>query len=195
MALKVRHMIRLFVGIPLPENVRQYLHSLAGGLEGSHWISPENMHLTLRFIGEVDEVQAADVYDALSGIDSSAFEISLSGIETFGRGHMVHTIWAAVPDDPALSHLHGKVERALVQSGMEPERRKFTPHITLARVRKSPKGKVAAWLADHGGLKTPTFMVDQFVLFRSHLGHHGAHYETLAEYALTYEAILEAEFS
>ncbi|MBC8270058.1 MAG: RNA 2',3'-cyclic phosphodiesterase [Rhodospirillaceae bacterium] len=188
-------MIRLFVGIPLAQDVRQHLHSLSGGLEGAHWISPENMHLTLRFIGEVDEVQAADINDALSSIDSPAFEISLAGVEAFGRAHMVHTIWAAVPGEPALSHLHGKVERALVQSGLAPERRKFTPHITLARVRKSPKGKAAAWLADHGGFKSPPFTVDHFVLFRSHLGHNGAHYESLAEYALAYEPVLEAELS
>jgi RNA 2',3'-cyclic 3'-phosphodiesterase len=187
-------MIRLFVGIPLPGDVRQHLHSLSGGLEGAHWISPENMHLTLRFIGEVDEVQAADINDALIGIVSPAFEISLSGVEAFGRAHMVHTIWAAVSGEPALSHVHGKVERALVQSGLDPERRKFTPHITLARVRKSPKGKATTWLVEHGGFKTPAFPVEQFVLFRSHLGHHGAHYETLAEYALTHD-VLEAELS
>ncbi|NQU56810.1 MAG: RNA 2',3'-cyclic phosphodiesterase [Rhodospirillales bacterium] len=177
-------MIRLFVGIPLPEDVRQRLHFLAGGLQGAHWISPGNMHLTLRFIGEVDEIQAGDINDTLNGIHSVAFEISLSGIEAFGRSHMVHTIWAAVASEPALIHLQGKVERAMVQVGLEPERRKYTPHVTLARVRKSPKGKVAAWLADHGGLKTPSFTVDEFVLFRSHLGRQGAHYETLTEYPL-----------
>jgi len=177
-------MIRLFVGIPLPENVCQQLHLLAGGLQGAHWISPENMHLTLRFIGEVDEVQAGDIHDALSGIRSPAFEVFLSGIEAFGRSHMVHTIWAGVPGEPALLHLQGKIERAVALSGQEPERRKYTPHVTLARVRKSPKGKAVAWLADHGGLQTPPFAVNKFVLFRSHLGRQGAHYETLAEYAL-----------
>ena len=180
-------MIRLFVGIPLPEEVRQRLHTLSVGLQGARWISPENMHLTLRFIGEVDEVQASDIDDALSGIHGSAFDISLSSIEAFGRSHMVHTIWAAVSGGPALSHLQGKVERALVLSGLEPEHRKYTPHVTLARVRKSPKGKAAIWLAGHEGLTTPPFSVHKFVLFRSHLGRQGAHYEALVEYPLKTE--------
>ena len=177
-------MIRLFVGIPLPLDVREHLHLLAAGLEGAHWISPENMHLTLRFIGDVDEYRADDINDALIGIRDSAFEISLAGIETFGRGYMVHTLWAAVKNEPALTHLQGKVESILVRTGLEPEHRKYTPHVTLARVRKSPKGKVAGWLGDHGGLTAPPFSVDRFVLYRSHLGHGGAHYEAIAEYFL-----------
>jgi 2'-5' RNA ligase len=180
-------MIRLFVGIPLPGNVRQQLNSFASGLQGAHWISPENMHLTLRFIGEVDEVEAGHINDALAAIHCAGFEVSLSGIEAFGRGHMVHTIWAAVSAGPALNHLQGKVERAIVLSGLQPERRKFTPHVTLAQVRKSPKGKATDWLADHGGFKTPPFGIDEFVLFRSHLGRNGAHYETLAAYPLIAE--------
>jgi RNA 2',3'-cyclic 3'-phosphodiesterase len=181
-------MIRLFVGIPLPPDVRQHLHLLAAGLEGAHWISPENMHLTLRFIGEIEEYRADDINDALSAIDEPSFELFLSGIETFGRGHMVHTLWAAIRNEPALVHLQEKLENALVRTGLEPERRKYTPHITLARVKKSPKGKVAGWLADHGGFNLPPFNVDQFVLYRSHLGHHGAYYEAIAEYDLVLEA-------
>ena len=84
--------------------------------------------------------------------------------------------------------LQEKLENALVRTGLEPERRKYTPHITLARVKKSPKGKVAGWLADHGGFNLPPFNVDQFVLYRSHLGHHGAYYEAIAEYDLVLEA-------
>lgn len=184
-------MIRLFVAIPLPADVRRQLHGLSGGLEGAHWISPENMHLTLRFIGAVDEVQGGDIDDALKGIHGPAFEVSLSGIETFGRPHMAHTIWAAVPGAPALTHLQGKIERAMVKTGLEPERRKYTPHVTLARIKKSPQGKLVDWLAGHGGLKTPSFAVDEFVLFRSHLGHQGAYYETLATYGLTREPLLD----
>ena len=181
-------MIRLFVGIPLPEDVRQRLSHLAAGLERAHWISPENMHLTLRFIGEVDEHQGDDIDDGLTSIHVPAFDLSLAGLETFGRGHMVHTIWAGVSSAPELIHLQGKVESALVRSGLQPERRKYTPHVTLARVRKAPKGKVVDWLADHSGLNSPSFLVDRIVLYRSHLGHSGAHYEALAEYELDLEA-------
>lgn len=188
-------MIRLFVGIPLPDDIVQHLHGLAAGLEGAHWISRPNMHLTLRFIGQVDEVQAADINDALSRVHGTAFEASLAGLDAFGRGHMVHTIWAAVNGGAPLSQLQGKVEWAMVQADLEPERRKFTPHVTLARVRKSPKGSAAAWLADHASLIKLPFNVDEFVLFQSHLGRHGAHYEQLAQYPLISERLLEAQLS
>jgi 2'-5' RNA ligase len=97
---------------------------------------------------------------------------------------MVHTLWAAIRANPVLTHLQGNIESALVRVGIEPERRKYTPHVTIARIKKSPKGKVAAWLADHGGFNLPAFDVDQFVLYRSHLGHSGPHYETIARYDL-----------
>ncbi len=181
-------MIRLFVGIPLPGDVRNNLQFLQAGLEGAHWISHENMHLTLRFIGEIEEFQAEDINDALSAIHEPAFDISLTGIETFGRGHMIHTLWVAVLGEQALFHLQGKIESALVRAGLEPERRKYTPHVTLARVKKSPKGKVAGWLSEHGGLNLEPFTADRFVLYRSHLGHNGAHYETIASYDLIMDA-------
>jgi len=177
-------MIRLFVGIPVPPDVRQRLHVLAAGLQGAHWVSPENMHLTLRFIGNVEEYRGDDINDALDAIHEPSFEVTLSGIKTFGRGHMVHTIWADMVREPALLHLQGKIERALIGAGLDAERRKYTPHVTLARVRKSPKGKVAAWLADYGGLNLPPFSVDSFALYRSHQGHGGANYEMISSYDL-----------
>lgn len=177
-------MIRLFVGIPLPEEVRQHLHLIQGGLEGAHWINPASMHVTLRFIGEIDEVQAGHVDEALREIHEPAFDMSLSRLDVFGRGHRVHTLWAGIDAGPELGHLQGKVERAVVQAGLDAQRRKFSPHVTLAKVKKSPKGKVAEWLAGHGGLATEAFTVDKFILYRSHLGHNGAHYEDVAEYFL-----------
>ena len=177
-------MIRLFVGIPVPPDVRQRLHVLAAGLQGARWISPENMHLTLRFIGDVEEHRGDDINDALGAIHEPSFVVALSGIETFGCGHMVHTIWAAIVREPALLHLQGKIERALIGAGLDAEGRKYTPHVTLARVRKSPKGKVAAWLADYGGMNLPPFNVDGFALYSSHLSHSGAHYEMISQYDL-----------
>lgn len=180
-------MIRLFVGLPLPQHIRQHLQMFAAGLEGAHWVSPENMHLTLRFIGKVEEYRTDDINDALESLYAPEFELVLKGLETFGRGHMVHTIWAGVSPQPLLFHLQDKIESALVRAGLEPDHRKYTPHVTLARVRKSPKGKIAQWLSDHGGVMTQPFAVDKFVLYRSHLGNKGAYYETLAEYGLILE--------
>ena len=170
-------MIRLFVGIPVPLDVRQRLQVLAAGLQGAHWISPENMHLTLRFTGD-------DINDALAAIHEPSFEVTLSGIVTFGRGHMVHTIWADIVCESALLHLQGKIERALIGAVLDAEGRKYTPHVTLARVRKSPKGKVTAWLGDYGGMNLRPFSVDGFALYRSRLSHSGAHYEMISQYDL-----------
>ncbi len=177
-------MIRLFVALPLPDSVRRQLQMMASGLEGARWTSPANMHLTLRFIGEVDEVRAEDIDDALGEIREPAFEMALSRMDTFGRGHMVHTLWAGVRAGPELGHLQGKVERALVRAGLPPEQRKFTPHVTLARIKKTPGNKLADWLAAHGGLQTPPFPVNRFALYRSHQGHNGPHYEIVADYGL-----------
>ncbi len=181
-------MIRLFVGIALPADLRRRLAALSTGLPGARWISPENMHLTLYFIGPVEEHLADDIDLALSGIGGSAFSYAISGIETFGRGHQVHTLWARVAADAALPALQAKIEQAMIGLGLEPERRKFTPHITLARTRGAQASKVAEWLQGGGGFTAGPVTVESYVLYRSHLGSGGAHYEVLSEYPLAIEA-------
>jgi len=120
-------MMRLFVALALPDDVRERLHAVQSGLVGGRWIDPANMHLTLRFIGEVTEPDAHDLDLALSGVHAPAFDLSFSGIGHFGRRGNVHSVWARAEKSSALGHLQSKIESVVVRSGMEPEQRKFTP--------------------------------------------------------------------
>lgn len=182
-------MIRLFVGIALPSVIRERLTVASSGLPGARWIDPHNLHLTLRFIGEVEEHLADDIDLSLAAIAGPAFQLQISGIETFARGHQVHTLWARIDPEPALTVLQGKIEQAMIRLGLPPEGRKFTPHITLARIRGAAGARVVQWLETFGGLTAGPIPVGSFVLYRSHLGTGGAHYQALSEYALKSEQL------
>jgi 2'-5' RNA ligase len=184
-------MFRLFVGIAFPDDVRFRLATLCSGLPGAKWIDPENMHLTVRFIGEVGGAQAEDIDSALRRISAPPFDLVISGIDCFETGGKVHTLWAGFEKQPLLLHLYGKVESALVRAGCEPERRKFKPHVTLARFRGSGGGRIGSFVQAYNRFAIGPFQVDRFTLFRSHLGSEKAHYEELAEYSLETSAVAE----
>jgi 2'-5' RNA ligase len=137
-------MIRLFVAIPLPEPVKTQLALLQSGLQGARWIAPGNIHLTLRFIGEVSNDIAADIDLALADVSAPGFALQLDGIGNFGRGKRPHALWVGVAPSTPLTHLQAKVESALVRAGLDAETRKFSPHITIARLRDVRKGRVEA---------------------------------------------------
>ena len=126
--------MRLFVGLVLPEPVRWQLGLLCTGLPGVRWVPPENFHLTLRFIGEVDGGTLDDVDAALAGIRARRFSLTLGGVGHFGSGQQVRALWAGVGREPALQHLRDKVESAVVRAGLPPEGKKFTP-ITACSAR------------------------------------------------------------
>jgi 2'-5' RNA ligase len=177
-------MFRLFVGLAIPPDIRQQLGAICSGLPGARWMEDETLHLTLRFIGEVDGAMADDVHDALTRLAAPMFTLAIAGLGCFDQSGKVHTLFATVEKQQRLSHLRDKVESALVRAGLEPERRKFKPHITLARFRNDVPERFAAYLLTHSRFATDPFLVDRFTLFRSHLSSSGPHYETLAEYAL-----------
>ena len=177
-------MFRLFVGIVFPEDVRFRLAALRFGLPGAKWIDAENMHLTVRFIGEVGGAQAEDIDMALARVSAPAFNLVISGIDCFESGGKVHTLWAGIEKQPLLAHLYGKVESALVRAGCEPDKRKFKPHVTLARLRGGGGSRIASFIQAYNRLAIGPFAVDRFTLFRSHLGGEKAHYEELADYRL-----------
>lgn len=180
-------MIRLFVGISLPEALRERLAGLASGLPGARWIQPENLHMTLCFLGQVEEHQLDDIHLALSAIDRPAFDYSLSSIETFGRGRQVHTLWARVDGGASLITLQAKIEQAMRGLAIPVDNRKFTPHITLARIKGASPVRVAEWLETRGGLAEGPVSVQSFALFRSHLGAGSPYYERLCDYPLKAE--------
>src|SRR5271154_3617190 len=128
-------MLRLFVGIEFPPELKLRLSQISGlGVSGARWVAPGNFHLTLRFIGEIGEDVATDVDEALADIRARRFTLQLAGTGVFG-GNKPHTLWVGAERDPQLARLRDKIELALIRVGLEPEVRKFAPHVTLARLR------------------------------------------------------------
>jgi 2'-5' RNA ligase len=160
-------MPRLFTGLEIPQDVAFALSLKRGGLSGARWIDPDNYHITLRFIGDVDGRTAGEVFDALERLaDSEAFSIRLSHLGTFG-GDKPRALYAGVEATPALTHLQTAQERVLQRLGLEPEGRKFVPHVTLARLRGCGPMEVAQFIAAAGRFTALEFPVRRFVLFSS----------------------------
>jgi 2'-5' RNA ligase len=159
-------MLRLFTGLEIPDSVATQLSFLRGGLPGARWIDPENYHITLRFIGDVDHRVADTVYEALSRINRKAFTLKLQGLASFG-GKKPHSVYAKVEPCQELLELQSEQERLMQRIGLAPESRKYTPHITLARCKRSTLKDVADWLSMRGGFQAPDLTVNHFVLFSS----------------------------
>lgn len=159
-------MPRLFTGIEVPEHVREHLFRLRMPLPGARWVEPENFHVTLRFIGDVDNAVARDFHDALAVISEHGFEMKLSGLGAFG-GNQPKSVWAGVEAGPELDMLARAHERAARVAGLPPEKHGFTPHVTLARLKHSRPEMVARVLERHGTFQSESFYVDRFVLFSS----------------------------
>jgi len=177
-------MLRLFVAVPLPEAVQDRLDGLGFGIPGASWVPGENMHITLRFLGEVSNAEAADIDDALMSVRAPAFDITLEGVGHFGSLRQTRALWVGVARNPALTHLRDKVESALVRFGQPPESRKFVPHVTLARFKSETGHHLANFLAEHNLLKLGPIHADRFTLFQSHLKRDGTLYEPLSDYPL-----------
>lgn len=176
--------MRLFVGLDLPADIRRDLAVICAGVHGARWVAPENFHITLRFIGEADRHQAADLDAMLADIQVPAFDIAFRGIGSFGSRGRLRAVWAGLESSGALVHLHDKVERCAMRAGFQPEERKFKPHVTLARFKGVPEMAAASFVNHHAGFVTPPFTVSRFVLFESILGGEGAHYIPMQTYPL-----------
>ena len=176
-------MPRLFTGIEIPAAIGQQLSMLRGGLPGARWIDPENYHLTLRFIGDVDDTTAHEAHDALGRVRRGPFDLHLQGVIAFG-GRKPRAIVAAMSAPPALVELQAEQERLMRRIGLAPEGRKYIPHVTLARLRQSSSREVADYLAARGLFRTPEFRVNRFVLFSSRNSTGGGPYVVEASYPL-----------
>lgn len=176
-------MHRLFVAIRPPENIRDLLIDVMDDGSDFRWQADEQLHLTLRFIGEVERPQANDLAEALSRIQFPQFELRINGTGRFEQ-RSGGALWAAVEPKVPVAALAAKVERVCQQAGLEPERRAFHPHITLARWKGRRSREVEDFLARSRGLLSEPFTVDHFILFESRLSRHGAHYEEVANYPL-----------
>lgn len=176
-------MPRLFVALPVPEHISDALLDTMECVENARWQDADNLHLTLRFIGDVDARLAEDVHSALSQVRSRAFAVEIRGVGHFERKGAGKAIWAAIAPCPALVDLQNSVEMACRKAGLAVETRSFLPHITLARLNRA-SGPIDGWLSAHASLAPGPFMADHFALYESHLGEGGAEYEALETYPL-----------
>lgn len=177
-------MHRLFVAIRPPRNIRAQLLDSMGSVHGARWQTDEQLHLTLRFIGEVDRHRAEDIAAALASIGSRGFAISLDGAGQFGRGARSGSLWIGVSPHDALLALHKKVDEACRRAGLPSEGRAYLPHITVARLSRSA-GPADAFLQTASAATSAPFVVDAFCLYESRLGSEGATYEIVERYRLS----------
>jgi len=177
--------MRLFVALDLPPMLRMRLAGLCGGIPGARWVPPDNFHLTLRFIGEVQSWQAQEIDDALAAVRGRGFSLTLAGVGTFARAGRVHALWVGVERNERLDHLQSKIETALQRAGLDPERRRFAPHVTLARLDETvSEAKLAGYVQAHNLFRSDPVPVEHFTLFSSRLGKDAAVYTPEVDYAL-----------
>ena len=176
-------MQRLFVALSIPDTVAQAMALIQSGVPGARWQTREQLHLTLRFIGEVDGRDAAAIGDALAAIEAPRLTLEPHGVGQFGNKHP-HALWAGVRTNEALLHLRRKVETAVQRAEVEPDRSKYVPHVTLARLTRPNVGRVVDYLTDHALFTAPPFEVEEFVLYSSVLTADGSIYRPERSYVL-----------
>jgi 2'-5' RNA ligase len=177
-------MLRLFLGIPLPPAHALQLSRICLGLHAVRWVDPGNFHVTIRFVGEVDEGVAADVDAEAAAIRSARFSLSVAGLGAFGPAEKPRTLIATLDRAPHLVQLHDRLGTALARAGVVPEARRFTPHVTLAHCIRPNPAEIQAFIAANNLLRLPPFPVDSFQLIRSYLTKAGSVYEEVARYPL-----------
>jgi 2'-5' RNA ligase len=176
-------MPRLFTGVEIPSDVAQALSMLRGGLPGARWIDPENYHVTLRFIGDVDDAIAHEVESLLGRVRRGPFELKFDGLSSFGS-RKPRAIVASIAPSQSLMEAQAEQERMMQRIGLEPEGRKYTPHVTLARLRDVSSRDVAEYLSSRGHFRSLSFPVSRFVLFSSRASVGGGPYVVEASYPL-----------
>jgi len=176
-------MRRLFVAIRPPSAIRALLLAAMGGVSGARWQSDEQLHLTLRFIGEVDRHLAGDIAAVLVAVRQAPFEIALNGLGWFEAREKPDALWAALSPQEPLKALHSRIDRTLGRVGIAQDARAYVPHITLARLKRSA-GPIGGLLECSGGLTSPPFTVDEFGLYESDLTPDGSVYSLVERYLI-----------
>jgi 2'-5' RNA ligase len=176
-------MPRLFTALEIPAEVGRSLAMLRGGLPGARWIDPENYHLTLRFIGDINDGLAREIAFMLGNVNRLSFELRLDGLTSFG-GRRPRAVVAVAARTQQLFELQAEHERLMQRVGLEPEGRKYTPHVTLARLRDTSSFEVAEYLSARAAFRSPPFSVSRFVLFSSRASIGGGPYVVEAAYPL-----------
>ena len=177
-------MIRLFVGLPVPAEVAAAIETIQRGVPEAKWRNRHQFHITLGFIGDVDERLAESLDIELGRIRQSPFDLSLAGAGLFG-GDQPDSLWLGVDAPEALALLHQRVARAARHASIELPARKFVPHVTVAYLpRRADAVHAAYFVGDHGLFRSPIWTADRFYLYASHLSDKGSHYTIEAEYPL-----------
>jgi 2'-5' RNA ligase len=178
-------MPRLFVALDLPDAIKDSLLPLMRGLGDVRWIDPDQLHLTLRFIGEVDNGEANDIADALSLVQGYPFDLRLKGLGHFPPRGEPKVIWVGIERQPELKALKRRIDQALKQVGIDRDPQKYTPHVTLARLRQPPRqAGLATYLMRHALYQSSSFPISGFKLYSSWLDSAGADYQVEASYDL-----------
>ena len=175
-------MARLFVGLDIHEPLVADLAEARGGVESAHWQRDNQLHLTLAFIGDAPRKVTREIEYALADIRFEPFELSLAGVGMFGKPGNPKTLWAGVANRAPLQHLHEKIATALGRIDVEVDRRKYKPHVTLARFRRGAQARVGDWLTSNDRLATGTTTVESFVLFSSERTSEGSFFRPEAEF-------------
>jgi 2'-5' RNA ligase len=184
-------MHRLFVAIELPPEVKERLRMLCFGLPGAKWVDEDQMHLTLRFVGEVDGGVMEDVLGVLATVNSEPFDILLKGIGFFPPRQTPQQLWVGVEESEQLTRLHGRIDAALRRIGIEKELRKFYPHVTLARLKGTKASRIGDYLVEFSLFQTGPFTAREFSLFSSVLGSKGPVHRIEADYPLETKGVGE----
>ncbi len=184
-------MYRLFIALDMPGRIKNDLKNLCGGIPGAKWVDEDQLHITLRFIGEVDGSAFNDIKECLSDVKNSRFTMRLKGVGSFPPGRTPKILWAGVEDKTHLVRLHNSLESVLVECGLDREHRKFHPHITLARLNNPSVRRVADFLSVHSMFKTAKFTISEFHLYSSILTPKGAVHNLEVSYPLMIRQIPE----
>ena len=177
-------MIRLFAALAVPPDVAETLGRRQQGLPGARWTAADDLHITLRFFGEVEGDVAADLDAALAAVSAAAFDVALEGVGAFGGPERMRAVWAGVAESEALRRLATGCETAAKRCGLKAEARAYRPHVTLAYLRRTPEPRAAAWVQGHNLLRSPLWRVRAFGLYSSWRSAEGSRYELERTYPL-----------
>ena len=175
-------MARLFVGLDIHEALIEDLAHARGGVESAHWQRDNQLHLTLAFIGDTPRKTKREIEDTLARIHFEPFELSLEGVGMFGKPRHPKMLWAGVSNKKPLLHLHNKIASALDRIDVETDRRKYKPHVTLARFGRGAEARVGDWLTSNQLLRTQSTLVDKFALFSSERTSEGSFFRHEADF-------------
>ena len=178
-------MLRLFIAVDLPETIKENLESMSFGIPGAKWVRPEQLHLTVRFIGEVDGALFHDIKNILAEVSAASFSLQLKGVGYFPPRGAPRVLWVGLEKSEPLLLLRKKIDLRLLRVGVEPEGRKFSAHITIARLKNSPVQKIANFLSGNGLFSQEPFQVEDFKLYSSILSPKGAYHKVERIYPFT----------